>query len=334
MSAILADIKPGDEVIIPSYTFVSTANAFALRGANIRFADSRDDNPNIDANRIEELINNRTKAIVPVHYAGIACDMDKILELAAQQNLIVIEDAAQAIDSYYNEKPLGGIGHLGTFSFHETKNIVSGEGGLLSVNDERLIQRAEIIWEKGTNRAAFYRGEINKYGWVDIGSSFLPGEVISAFLYAQLEHLDQIQNKRKAIWQMYYEGFEELEQMGICSRPIIPSFATNNAHMFYMVFNEAEDRNNLMAYLKFNGISTVFHYISLHKSEYYNEKHDGRSLPNSDRYTECLLRFPMFYDLKLSEVEEIIEQVLSYFKNVSYKQRTAVTTMETYSSAI
>lgn len=334
MASILSDIRPGDEVIIPSYTFVSTANAFALRGANIRFADSMSDNPNMDADRIEELINPKTKVIVPVHYAGVACEMDKIMELAAQYNIFVIEDAAQAIDSFYNGKPLGAIGNLGTFSFHETKNIVSGEGGLLSINDERLIKRAEIIWEKGTNRAAFYRGEINKYGWVDIGSSFLPGEVIAAFLYAQLEQLDNIQNRRKTIWQMYYEGLQELENKGICKLPVIPNYASNNAHMFYLVFEEAEDRNNLMAYLKYNGISSVFHYISLHKSDYFASKHDGRELPNSDRYTECLLRLPMFYDLKNAEVEEIINSILAYFKTVDYRTRKKVTAIETYSSAV
>jgi len=204
MAAILIDIKQGDEVIMPSYTFVSTANAFVLRGATIVFADSGASNPNIDAEKLESLITPKTKAIVPVHYAGIACDMDKIMALAEKYNLFVIEDAAQAIDSYYNGRPLGSIGHLAAFSFHETKNIISGEGGMLVINDERFFRRAEIIWEKGTNRAEFFRGEVNKYGWVDIGSSFLPSEIIAAFLYAQLENLDDIQLKRKSIWNKYY----------------------------------------------------------------------------------------------------------------------------------
>jgi dTDP-4-amino-4,6-dideoxygalactose transaminase len=215
MAAILLEIKPGDEVIMPSYTFVSTANAFVLRGANIVFADSMGVNPNMDVESIEALITPKTKAIVPVHYAGIACDMDAIMDLATKYNLFVVEDAAQAIDSYYTgkdgiEKPLGGIGHLAAFSFHETKNIISGEGGMLVVNDPQFAQRAEIIWEKGTNRSAFFRGEVDKYGWVDVGSSFLPSEIVAAFLWAQLEHLEEIQNKRKSIWNQYWEGLKPL----------------------------------------------------------------------------------------------------------------------------
>ena len=233
MAAILLNIQSGDEVILPSYTFVSTANAFVLRGAKLVFADSNKENPNIDPNQIESLITSKTKAIIVVHYAGIACDMDPIMDIANRHHLFVVEDAAQAIDSYYKGKPLGGIGHLGSFSFHETKNIISGEGGMLTINDEQFIERAEIIWEKGTNRSAFFRGEIDKYGWVDIGSSFLPSEVVSAFLFAQLEHLDDIQNKRKLLWDNYHMAFETIANPSF-NLPNIPSYATNNAHMFYL----------------------------------------------------------------------------------------------------
>ena len=315
MASILCNIQPGDEVIMPSYTFVSTANAFVLRGANIIFADSEKERPNIDAEKIESLITDKTKVIVPVHYAGMACDMDKIMALAKKYNLFVVEDAAQAIDSYYKGKPLGGIGHLATFSFHETKNIISGEGGMLVVNDEKLVKRAEIIWEKGTNRAAFYRGEVDKYGWVDVGSSYLPSELVAAFLFAQLENLEQIQKRRIEIWNRYYNSLEILEKKGICEMPKVASYATNNAHMFYLVFKNADDRNNLMDSLKSKGILTVFHYLSLHKSPFYESKHDGRELPLSDFYTENLLRLPMYFSLSESEQKEVIDSILSFFWN-------------------
>jgi dTDP-4-amino-4,6-dideoxygalactose transaminase len=238
MSALLANIEPGDEVILPAYTFVSTANAFVLRGANIVFADSRSDHPGIDEDTLRELITPRTKAIVVVHYAGVACDMDKVMALAEQHGLVVIEDAAQAIDSYYKGAPLGTIGDLAAFSFHETKNIQCGEGGLLSVNRAEYMQRAEIIREKGTNRSAFFRGEVDKYGWVDIGSSFLPSEIVTAFLYAQLEAMDRIQTRRKAIWTSYHKALIELAQQGRFQLPFIPEYATNNGHMFYIVLND------------------------------------------------------------------------------------------------
>ena len=219
MAAILCDIQPGDEVIVPSYTFVSSALAFVRAGAKIVFADSMERNPNIDAEKIEELITPRTKVIVPVHYAGVACDMERIMEIANRHGILVVEDAAQAIDSYYKGRPLGSIGHLAAFSFHETKNIISGEGGMLVINDERFIRRAEIIWEKGTNRAEFFRGEVNKYGWCDIGSSFLPSEIVAAFLWAQLEQLDNIQDKRKALWSHYYELLKPLADTGRFRHP-------------------------------------------------------------------------------------------------------------------
>ena len=300
MAAILLDIQLGDEVILPSYTFVSTANAFVLRGAKLVFADSGSENPNIDPTKIEALITSRTKAIVVVHYAGIACNMGFIMNIAKRNNLFVVEDAAQAIDSFYKGKPLGSIGHLGAFSFHETKNIICGEGGMLTINDEQFIKRAEIIWEKGTNRSAFFRGEIDKYGWVDIGSSFLPSEVVSAFLYAQLENLDDIQNKRKRLWETYYKAFETLGNLSF-DLPHLPDYATNNAHMFYFVCKTSEARDSLIQTLKENGIWAVFHYLSLHSSPYYSDKHDGRGLPNCDNYAECLVRLPLFYDLQKNE---------------------------------
>ena len=307
MAAILCDIQLGDEVIVPSYTFVSSALAFVRAGAKIIFADSMAENPNIDAEKIESLITPRTKAIVPVHYAGVACDMDRIMEIAEKHNLIVVEDAAQAIDSYYKGRPLGSIGHLSAFSFHETKNIIAGEGGMLCINDERFIRRAEIIWEKGTNRAEFFRGEVNKYGWVDTGSSFLPSEVIAAFLWAQLEQLDDIQSRRKSLWELYYTNLSPLafRLSPKLALPTIPDYATNNAHMFYLVCNNLEERTALIKHLKDHGILAVFHYLSLHSSPYYTEKHDGRELRECDRYADCLVRLPMYYDLKDEEVIKI-----------------------------
>lgn len=309
MAAILCDIQPGDEVIVPSYTFVSSALAFVRAGAKIVFADSMARNPNIDVEKIEELITTKTKAIVPVHYAGVACDMDRIMEIADRHGLFVVEDAAQAIDSYYKGRPLGGIGHFAAFSFHETKNIISGEGGLLVINDERFVRRAEIIWEKGTNRAEFFRGEVNKYGWCDIGSSFLPSEVIAAFLWAQLEQMDKIQEKRKTLWNHYYELLKPLADAGRFQLPEIPEYATNNAHMFYLVCNSLKERTALIECLKMNDIQAVFHYLCLHSSPFYLDKHDGRELVNSDLYADCLVRLPMYYDLTLQVVESICKVV-------------------------
>ena len=315
MAAILLDIQPGDEVIMPSYTFVSTANAFVLRGAKIVFADSMVINPNMDASTLESLITPKTKAIVPVHYAGIACDMDTIMDLASKYNLLVVEDAAQAIDSYYLSrdgklKPLGGIGHLAAFSFHETKNIISGEGGMLVVNDPQFTQRAEIIWEKGTNRSAFFRGEVDKYGWVDVGSSFLPSEIVAAFLWAQLEQMEDIQNKRKSIWNQYWEGLKTLQEKGILKLPLVPDYATNNAHMFYVVCQNIEERTAMIEGLKKENIHAVFHYLSLHKSPFYQQKHDGRYLPNTDFYSDTLVRLPMYYELSEQEINRIVKTIL------------------------
>lgn len=334
MSALLCNIQPGDEVIMPSFTFVSTANAFVLRGAKIVFVDSRADYPNMDESLIEELITPKTKAIVVVHYGGVACEMDTIMEIANKHRIFVIEDAAQAIDSFYKGKALGSIGHLGTMSFHETKNIQCGEGGMLMINDSSLIKRAEILWEKGTDRAAFFRGEVDKYGWVDHGSSFLPSELNAAYLWGQLENLDKIQARRKVIWEDYDRWFNGnhsefnalsphyLSKLSVDSSQLIPSSnpitnhhqppttnhqlttnnqqPTTNFHLFYLLFPSLSTRTNYASALKEQGILAVFHYQSLHKSD-YAQKHFPdqykRHLPNSDRYSDCLLRLPLFYEL-------------------------------------
>ncbi|WP_040473598.1 dTDP-4-amino-4,6-dideoxygalactose transaminase [Flavobacterium frigoris] len=312
MCAILLDIKPGDEVIIPSYTFVSTAIAFIRQGAKVIFADSERDTPNLDVTKLEALITDKTKVIVPVHYAGVAVDMDPIMELASKYNLFVVEDAAQAIDSFYKGRPLGTIGHLSAFSFHETKNIIAGEGGLLGINDERFVERAEIIWEKGTNRASFFRGEVNKYGWVDIGSSFLPSETTAAFLYAQLENINDIQLKRISLWNSYFDKLKPLKDK--ISLPEIPSYATCNAHMFFIVCNSIEERNRLIQTLKDNGIYSVFHYLSLHKSQYYLEHFSERPvLEEADKYTDRLLRLPMFYELAEVDLIKITNCILDFY---------------------
>lgn len=314
MSSILLNIEPGDEVIVPSYTFVSTANAFALRGAKLVFADSSPNNPNVDETKIEGLITKKTKAIVPVHYAGVACEMDTILGFAQKYNIHIVEDAAQAIDSFYKGKALGSLGDLGAFSFHETKNIITGEGGLLSINNSEFKRRAEIIWEKGTNRAEFFRGEVDKYGWVDVGSSFLPSELISAFLYAQLENIDKIQKRRVDIWNRYYSNLKLLEQKGCIKLPIIPDYATNNGHMFYVICESLATRSELINHLKQNNILSVFHYLSLHKSVFYNGKHDGRDLLNADYYMDHLLRLPLFYELKDSEIDFICDKIHEFYR--------------------
>lgn len=316
MVAILMNIQPGDEIILPSFTYVSTANAFILHGATLVFADSSFENPNLDANHIESLITPKTKAIVVVHYGGIACDMDPIMELSERYNLLVIEDAAQSIDSFYKGKPLGGIGHFGTFSFHETKNVISGEGGMLVINDDRFIERAEVIWEKGTNRAAFFRGEIDKYEWVDVGSSFLPSDVIAAFLFAQLEQLEDIQARRLLIWSKYDQKLSEICEKKNIQIPFIPDFASNNANMFYLVMPTLEARKMVIKHLGENGILAVFHYQSLHKSAFYLGRGDDRVLANSDRYTECLVRLPFFYSLSNEEQDFVIEKLISVIEEL------------------
>jgi len=313
MAAILCDIKPGDEVIAPSFTFVSTVNAFVLRGANIIFADSGKSLPNIDIDSISQLMTPRTKVIIPMHYAGIACDMDAILQLANEYHCFVVEDAAQAIDSFYKDRPLGSIGNLGTFSFHETKNVIAGEGGLLAINDERLMGRAEIIREKGTNRSAFFRGEIDKYGWVDIGSSFLPSDIIAAFLYAQLENIQIIQEQRKQIWDLYYKLLQPLAVEGFIELPMIPSYATNNYHMFYIVCSNLAERTALIEHLKRSDIMAPFHYLPLHKSPFYCDRHDGRFLLNAEKFSDCLVRLPFYYELTTANIEYIVDVISKFF---------------------
>lgn len=316
MAALLFEVQPGDEIIVPSYTFVSTANPFIMRGAKLIFADSSPTNPNIDVTKLESLITKNTKVIVPVHYAGISCDMDAIMSLAHKYKLWVVEDAAQAIDNYYinnkgEKRPLGSIGHLGTFSFHETKNIISGEGGMLAINDSNLIKRAEIIWEKGTNRASFFRGEVNKYGWVDVGSSFLPSEIVSSFLWAQLESMEMIQLRRKEIWNLYFNGLYDWGLKTNVRLPEIPDYSTNNGHIFYLVCPSLQFRTKLIETLKKQGIMSVFHYISLHSSDFFANKHDGRELNYSDLYTNNLLRLPLFFELRNEEIFKIIETITS-----------------------
>jgi len=315
MCAILLAIKAGDEVILPSYTFVSTANAFVLRGATLKFADSLAHHPNVDVEQIAQLITPRTRAIVVVHYAGIACDMDRLLALAAQHAIPVIEDAAQAIESFHRGRRLGTLGTLAAFSFHETKNVMCGEGGLIGINDENLIHRAEIIREKGTNRSAFFRGEVDKYGWVDIGSSFLPSEILAAFLYAQLEGINQIQTERKRVWQRYWDNFTNANLPDDVQLPMIPTYATNNAHMFYIVFPSLAQRTAVISALRARNILAVFHYQSLHSSPYFLDKHDGRTLLNCDRYTDCLVRLPLFPELSDQEVDLISDIVIDSLRN-------------------
>ncbi len=312
MAAILLNIQSGDEVIAPSYTFVSTVNAFALRGANIVFADSYSHHPNIDPEQIAKLITPKTKAILVVHYAGVACDMDAIMDIANQHNIAVVEDAAQAIDSYYKGKPLGSIGTFGTFSFHETKNIIAGEGGLLVINDEKYIKRAEIIREKGTNRSSFFRGEVAKYGWVDIGSSFLPSDIIAAYLYAQLENIDAIQSRRKEIWRRYYDKLNTVLFNSGIELPTVADYSANNAHMFYLVCKDLEQRTALINHLKDKGVYSVFHYLSLHNSEFYKDKYTGGCLPNSDHFTDALIRLPLFYELTFEQVDYICAKIYEF----------------------
>lgn len=299
MAAILADIQPGDEIIMPSYTFVSTANAFVLRGGVPVFVDIRPDTLNINENLIEAAITSKTRAIVPVHYAGVGCEMDVIMEIANKYNLLVIEDTAQGIMSTYKGRALGSIGHLGTLSFHETKNLISGEGGALLINDERFIERAEIIREKGTNRSRFFRGEVDKYTWVDIGSSYLPGEIIAAFLWAQLEKADEITNERLNIWHQYHHELIELEDKGLLRRQIVPEQAHHNAHMYYILLNSLDERTHVIERLKKKNINTVFHYVPLHSSPAglkYGRTHGSLSV--TENLADRLLRLPLWVGLQ------------------------------------
>lgn len=314
MAAILTDIQPGDEVIMPSYTFVSTANAFVLRGAIPVFIDIRPDTLNIDETKIEEAITTKTRAIVPVHYAGVACEMDTIMAIAEKHGPMVIEDAAQGIMCNYKGRSLGSIGHLAALSFHETKNIISGEGGALLVNDERFVERAEIIREKGTNRSKFFRGEVDKYTWVDVGSSFLPSELISAFLYAQMEEADAITARRLALWKEYHDFFADMECAGQLRRPIIPGDCTHNAHMYYILLRTLDERNRLLTYLKSHGIHGVFHYVPLHDSP-GGRKYGrlGGDLSQTVDLSDRLIRLPLWVGLPSDEMLHVCESVRNFF---------------------
>lgn len=313
MAAMLIDINQGDEVIFPSFTFVSTVNAFVLRGAKPVFCDIREDNLNIDERKIEALINKNTKAIVPVHYAGVACDMDIIMEIAKKHNLYVIEDAAQGVNAKYKDKYLGTIGDIGCFSFHETKNYSMGEGGAIVLNDEKFIEDAEIIREKGTNRSKFFRGQIDKYTWVDIGSSYLPSDINAAILWSQFEYFDEIQNKRISIFNRYKEGLKSLEDKEVIRLPIINEFSSFNGHMFYILLKDEEERNELISFLNKNNIGAVFHYIPLHTADYYKNNFGQVSLPITEEYSSRLLRLPMFYSLSLHDIEYIINKIYEFF---------------------
>lgn len=310
MAAILADIGPGDEIIMPSYTFVSTANAFVLRGGVPVFVDIRHDTLNIDETKIEAAITPRTRAIVPVHYAGVGCEMDVIMDIAERHDLLVIEDAAQGIMADYKGRPLGGIGHLAALSFHETKNIISGEGGALLINDPRFIERAEIIREKGTNRSKFFRGQVDKYTWVDLGSSYLPGELIAAFLYAQMEEADAITSSRLDAWHSYHEGLQPLEARGRIRRPIIPSGVRHNAHMYHILLPDLEARTCAIGAMKEVGVNAVFHYVPLHSSP--GGLRFGRvagPMTHTDELSERLLRLPMWVGLKDADIGRVIETI-------------------------
>ena len=310
MAALLLDIQPGDEVILPSFTYVSTANAFALRGAKLRFADSLSWHPDVDPDAVAQLITSRTKAIVPVHYAGMACDMKKIMGMATT-DISVVEDAAQCINATYYGAPLGTFGRVSAFSFHETKNITAGTGGMLVVNDESLIERAEVIRNKGTNKAAFTRGEVSKYSWAGLGSSYAPNEISSAFLFAQVGDIERVQQKRQEIWAMYYDLLQPLAGFGI-QLPVVPEGAGNNAHIFYLVCETPEMRTRLIGYLAERNIQAVFHYQSLHASPYFRSQHDGRILKNSDRYSDCLVRLPLHYNLTAENVQRVCSSLLEF----------------------
>lgn len=315
MAAILCGIKPGDEVILPSFTFVSSANAFYSRGAKPIFVDMRSDTLNMDETKIEEVITKRTKAIIPVHYAGVACEMDAIMEIAKRYNIYVVEDAAQAMNAKYQGKYLGTIGDLGTYSYHETKNVICGEGGALSVNNKKFVKRAEIIREKGTNRSQFFRGQVDKYTWVDIGSSYLLSDLLAAFLYAQLENMNKIQERRKQLYQIYMNGLIPLVNEGKLQLPFLSRGCETNYHIFYIIVNDHKTRIALMDYLMSKGILAVFHFIPLHLSPLgRNLGYRQGQLPLTESISDRLLRLPLYYELKKEEQEEVINAINDFFK--------------------
>ncbi len=314
MAALLMNIKEGDEVIMPSFTFVSTTSPFILRGAKLVFADSRADHPNMDMDKVEELITEKTKVLVVMHYGGVAVDMDKAVALAKKYNLILLEDVAHAIDASYKGKPLGSFGDFATFSFHETKNVSSGEGGLLAVNNEKYIEHADIVWEKGTNRIAFEEGKVNQYEWVGLGASYTPSDMIAGMLYAQLENIDDIQSKRISIWERYYDKLKVLEDKKLATIPHIPDFASNNGHLFYLLLDNKAQRDALIMFMDENHVMTVFHYLTLHNSPYFKDKHDGRPLPNAERFADTIIRLPFFYELPLMIVDMIADKVIEFFQ--------------------
>jgi dTDP-4-amino-4,6-dideoxygalactose transaminase len=314
MSALMLDIQEGDEIILPSYTFVSTANAFVLRGAIPVFIDIRSDTLNIDELLIEDAITSKTKAVVVVHYAGVGCEMDAILEIASRHNIKVIEDAAQGVMSLYKGKPLGSFGDIGCYSFHETKNVISGEGGATLINDQSLVLKGEIVREKGTNRTQFFRGQVDKYTWQDIGSSFLPGEIIAAFLWAQFEEAKSITERRLESWDKYHDMFEVLEKRGVLRRPIIPEYCTHNAHMYYILLDRSEDRQELLDYLKNHDISAVFHYVPLHSSPAgIKYGRCGSSMLNTDRLSDSIIRLPLWVGITNEQQKHVFDKICQFF---------------------
>jgi dTDP-4-amino-4,6-dideoxygalactose transaminase len=315
MMALLLDIQPGDEIIAPAYTFVSTINPFILRGAVIRFVDSRIDSPNMDVNLIRPLINAKTKAIIAMHYAGQACDMHALEALSKEFQIPLLEDAAHAIDAYYDNRPLGSFAAMSAFSFHASKNIVAGEGGLLVINDAQYLKRAQLIFEKGTNRTAFSKGEVPAYEWMDIGSSFAASELSAACLYAQLNSLTVIQSKRKALWQAYYSALSSLAEQQYFELPTLLNMAEHNAHLFFIVCKNKEARVQLSAYLKEKGIETAFHYQALNQSPFYKKHYPALHLPQAERYADCLLRLPLYPDLSMEELQYIVQEIQAFFKN-------------------
>jgi len=317
MCALLLGLKQGDEVICPSFTFVTTASAFALRGANIVFIDIKDDTLNLNENLLEEAISSKTKAIIPVHYAGVSCELDKILEISKKHNIAVIEDAAQAVGSFYKDKSCGSIGDLGCYSFHETKNISCGEGGALLINNEDFIEQAEIIREKGTNRSKFFRGQVDKYTWVELGSSYLPSDILAAYLFSQLSKCEQINNKRIELWNNYHKNFDEFEKKEVIRRPFIPANCRHNAHMYYLRFNNLDIRTKFITYMKHNDIMCVFHYIPLHSSPAGQKygKTAGK-MDITDNVSETLVRLPLFYSMDLMTQNKVIEKTIQFLRGL------------------